>query len=293
MLGDDELNKFMSMSDKYGGYKTLLSGAKTPNFSLVSTPDTNSDQSDLGKLLNPDVSSMDTEALLNNVIAGFASSFSGLGGAGGIKIDNSNIEGDGSSGDIISDLINLLIGIVQIPIRFAFMAKSLGEATGSLAVGIGGLTQSIALGTKDLYMLTIAILQIFFKYITCLFSFVLTTFGGCFLVHPITLFFTMLYLFIMYLLDKVKGFSGLDLSPPVDSALDSILSVGFISFIRSYCYSCFGVSVSLGEILSDVGVIQDIGNTISYDFNNTMPRYMKPAMPLGKASLDSLDKAIN
>ena len=60
-----------------------------------------------------------------------------------------------------------------------------------------------------------------------------------------------------------------------------------------FCYSCFGKRVKLRDILADVGVIQDIGNMISNDFNNVMPRYMKPSVPLGKSSLNSLDKAMN
>jgi hypothetical protein len=294
MLSEEELNKLSSISTEYNKYKTTLSGIKSPGFSFVSsTPDINSAKSDIGKLLKPDVSSLDTDALLNNVVGSFASSFSGVGKFDGIKIDRSNVKGKGGTGNIIKDLINLILGVIQLPVRFAFMSKSLIEATGSLGMGIGGLTKSVALGTKDIYMLVIAVLKIFFKYLSCIFSFVITTFGGCFVIHPITLFFTMIYLLIMFVFDKIREISGINLASSVDESVDVILSVGFIKFFRMYCYTCFGKRVRLNEILADVSVIQDIGNTISYDFNNTMPRYMKPAIPLGTASIKSLNRAVN
>lgn len=295
MLSDKELNKLSSISSEFNKYKTTLSGAKAPGFSFVPTADIdiNSAKSDVGKLLNSDVSSLDADALLDNVLGSFSSSFSGIGKSGGIKIDNSNIKGKGGTGNIITDLINLILGIVQLPVRFAFMSKSLIEATGSLVMGIEGLTKSVALGTRDIYMLVIAILKIFFKYLSCIISFILTTiFGGCFLIHPITLFFTMIYLFIMFIIDKIHETFGINLASNIDESLDMILSVGFIKFINTKCYTCFGKRVRLNEILSDVQVIQDIGNTISFDFNNTMPRYMKPSIPLGKASMKSLDRAL-
>ena len=295
MLSDEELNKLSYISNEFNKFKTTLSGSKPPGFSILSTSDIdiNPANSDLKTLLNPDVSSFDTDALLDNVLGSFASSFSSFGKSGGIKIDRSNVKGKGGSGNIISDLIKLILGIVQLPIRFAFMSKSLIEATGALAMGIGGLTKSVALGTKDLYMLVIAVLKIFFKYLSCIISFTLTTFGGCIAIHPITLFFTMIYLLIMYIVDKIHETFGINLASNVDSSVDVILSVGFIKFFRMYCYTCFGKKVRLNEILSDVQVIQDIGNTISFDFNNTMPRYMKPSIPLGTASMKSLDRAIN
>jgi hypothetical protein len=51
--------------------------------------------------------------------------------------------------------------------------------------------------------------------------------------------------------------------------------------------------VKLRDVLTDVGQIEDAGNRIAYDFNNTIPKYMKPSVPFGKKSLKSLDKAMN
>jgi hypothetical protein len=291
MLGESELDKFRSISDQYTNFKTLLSGAKNPNFSaFASTPDMNSDDSGLAGLLNMDTSGLDADSLINNIVNGFASGFAGMGSKVGLNINNSNIKGDDSGGGILSKLIKLILGIVELPMRFGYLFSSLMQGTGALALGVGGISQSVALGTKDVYILIIAILKIIFKYFLCILSFIITTIGGCFLIHVITLFFVMLYLFIMFLLDMVNEATGFDLSPMVDKALEVVKWPEPIGMI---CYSCFGKRVKLREVLADVGVLEDIGNMISYDFNNTMPRYMKPAVPLGSGALKMLDKAMN
>jgi hypothetical protein len=290
MLGDSELDKFRSISDQYTNFKTVLSGAKSPNFSaFASTPDMNSDDSGLAGLLNPDTSGLDADSLINSIVNGFASGFAGMGKVG-LNINNSDIKGDDDGGGILAKLIKLILGIVELPMRFGYLFGALMQGTGALALGVGGISQSVALGTKDVYILIIAILKIIFKYFLCILSFIITTIGGCFLIHVITLFFVMLYLFIMFLLDMVNEATGFDLSPMVDKALEV---VKWPEPIGTICYSCFGKRVKLREVLADVGVLEDIGNMISYDFNNTMPRYMKPAVPLGTGALNMLDKAMN
>ena len=290
MLGDSELDRFRSMSDQYNNFKTLLSGAKTPNFSaFANTPDINLEDSGLAGLLNPDTSGLDADSLINSVVNGFSSGFAGM-GSFKLKVDNSKINGKGGSGNILKDLIKLIMGIVELPMRFGYLFGALMQGTGALALGVGGISQSVALGTRDVYILIIAILKIVFKYFLCILSFIITTIGGCFLIHVITLFFVMLYLFIMFLLDMVNEATGFDLSPMVDKALEV---VKWPEPIGTICYSCFGKRVKLREVLADVGVLEDIGNMISYDFNNTIPRYMKPAVPLGTGALKMLDKAIN
>ena len=104
------------------------------------------------------------------------------------------------------------------------------------------------------------------------------------------MFFVMLYLFIMFILDSFNEWTGIDMTPMLDKAVEY---VGWPEPIGTICYSCFGKKVKLREVISDVGVIEDIGNMISYDFKNTMPRYMNPAVPLGTMAMDSLDKAVN
>lgn len=293
MIVEDDLNNLSNIADKYNlnNYKTLLSNVKSPAFSSISNPDINLNQSasNFGKTINEQIPSLDDGKLLDNVIAGFASNFASMKSVS-FNVNNSKVDGDGGSGDIITDLINLILGIIELPVRFAYLFESGLEASGALALGIGGLTQSIALGTKDLYILIIAIIKIILKYFSCILSFTITTLGGCALIHPVTLFFVMIYLFIMFILDIVKDKTGIDLSPSFDAMAEN---VKWPSFIQMFCYSCFGKRVKLRDIIADVGIIQDIGNMISNDFNNVMPRYMKPGIPLGKASLNSLDKAMN
>jgi hypothetical protein len=290
MLGDSELDKFKSFSDRYAGIKTLISGARPPNFSQYnSTPDLNSLQDGLDGLLNPDTSGLELDSLMNGVLGAFASAESSL-GAVSFTSKKKSITENVIDGGLFAQLLQLILGIIQIPIRFGYLSMALTEGTGALVLGIGGMAQSVALGTKDIFILFFAILKIVLKYFSCILSFVITTIGGCLGIHMITMFFVMLYLFIMFILDSFNEWTGIDMTPMLDKAVEY---VGWPDPIGTICYSCFGKKVKLREVISDVGVIEDIGNMISYDFKNTMPRYMNPAVPLGTMAMDSLDKAVN
>ena len=293
IVEDADLNEFSNLADKFNlnNYKTLLSSVKSPSFSSISNPEiiSNESLSNFGKSLNEQIPSLDDGKLLDSVIAGFANIFSSMKSVG-FKVNNSKVKGKRGSGNIIKDLINLILGIIELPIRFGHLFKSGLEASGALALGIGGLTQSVALGTKDLYMLIIAIIKIIIKYFSCILSCTITTLGGCALIHPVTLFFVMIYLFVLFIIDIIKDKTGFDLTPSFDSMAEY---VQWPSFIQMFCYTCFGKKVELRDILADVGIIKEIGDMISNDFNNVMPRYMKPSVPLGKSSLKSLDKAMN
>ena len=292
MLGDSELDQLGRISDNYRNLKTVLSGAKSQYSTYESTPDinmTDTIKGSAGKLLNPDTASLNVDSLVKNVVGGFASSFSNAGGFK-LNINNSNIRDNRKNKGLIPDLIGLIMGVVELPMRFSYLFKSLMEGTGALGLGIGGLTRSVALATKDIYILIVALLNIIFKYFLCILSFTITTFGGCFFIHIISLFFVMLHLFIIFILDTINEYTGIDVTPAVDDAFEYIRWPTNIHFV---CYTCFGKSVKLRDILVDVGVIEDIGNMISYDFNNSMPRYMKPGIPLGTAALKSLSKAMN
>jgi len=293
MISEEELNKLSNISnnDIFKDYKTLISNVKAPNFSEIKPPDFVSTDAigDMKNALNVDVPALDAAKLLNDVIAGFASAISSIPSTK-IKINDSKVNGDGSSGNIIRDLINLIMGIIELPMRFGYLFQSGIQASAALGLGIGGISQSVALGTKDLYILIIAILKIIIKYFLCILSFAISTIVGCSLVHPITFFFVILYLFVMEVLKYVKDKTTIDFTDTFDSMVEQ---VQWPSAIGILCYSCFGKKVKLRDILADVGVIQEIGNMISDDFNNVMPRYMKPSMPLGSAALGSLDKAMN
>ena len=255
------------------------------------TPDINLAKNAFGIIQNN--SSIDAATLVDSVLGGFASSVSdiGRGVVGGFKINNSKIKGSDKKASLMQQLIDLILGIAKLPIRFLNLFKSIGFAGAALGVGISGIAKSVALGTKDLYLLIVAILKIVFKYALCLVSFYITTaFGGCLFIHPITLFFALLYLAIMNVADFIRDNIGFDFTSTVDQVFEHIK---WPSQIQTLCYSCFGKPVKLREVLSDVSVIEDIGNTISYDFNYHIPRYMKPSIPFGNKALNSLDKAMN
>ena len=307
MLGETDLNKLDEISNKYNQFKTILStdGASGSNSTSTSayqssslgsssfsdTLDINSVEDKFGKLLNPDISSfnLSEDALIKKTVSEFSSAISGMGSLN-INVNNSNIKNKKKSGGLLEDLINLIKGIVEMPIRFANLFKAFTLGTGALVLGIGGLGKSIALGTKDIYFLFVAIMTIVFKYSLCVVSFTITTIGGCIFVHIITLFFMILYIGIMYIADKINEYFGVDFSSTID---ELVQPVKWPSAINSFCYSCFGKKVKLRDILADVGAVEYAGNMIYYDFNNKMPRYMKPGVPLGKSALNSLNKAIN
>lgn len=243
-------------------------------------------------ILNSNKPSMDSTAMLDSVLGGFSSTIASIGKGiiGGFKINNSKINGDVSTGGKLKQLIDLILKVVKLPVRMIDMSKSIAYAGASLGLGLAGLGQSFALGTKDLYILLFAILKIIFKYWYCIISFWITTLGGCIFIHVISLFFVILHLCIMYIVDTLNEYIGLDFTLMVDDVFEYIK---WPDLIQTVCYTCFGKPVKLREVLTDVGVIEDIGNKISYDFNYHMPRYMKPSIPYGTKSLKSLNKAIN
>lgn len=289
MLSDDDLKNRNNSTDD-DDKSTLRTFNGVPKFSSFnSTPGMNMLKSGLEDLLNPDLMDIDPESSLNNALNNLASIGSQL-PSPKLNIDGSEIEGDDDSDGILKKLLKLIMNIVKLPLRFSYLFKSLMEGTGALVLGIGGITQSVALGSKDIYTLIVAILKIILKYAACILSFIISTIAGCSLIHVFTMYFVMLYLFLLYLSDKFNELSGIDLSPFLEKSTEYMK---WPEPVGTFCYSCFGKKVKLREVISDVGVIEDIGNMISFDFNNVMPRYMKPATPLGSSALKSLDKAIN
>jgi hypothetical protein len=292
MLGDSEIAILDNISNQYGGFKTLLSGAKNKGFSQFSqTPDINSASDSATSIFNPSSisNSMNVNQIMNRIVGGFASTFNKT-KSFQFKINNSKINDKGPRGGLLKQLLALIMGIVELPKRFTYLSKSLMGATAALALGATGVYQSLALGIKDIYLLLLAIGNIIVKYILCILSFIITTIAGCFLVHPITLFFAILYVFSIYLAGLLGDATGIDIKYLIDDMADNIQ---WPAVINTVCYSCFGKRVKLRDILTDVKVIEDAGNRIAHDFNITMPRYMKRAKPPAKGALKDLDKAIN
>jgi hypothetical protein len=295
MLGDTEIEDLKSISNKYSNFKTFYSGATSPKYSSYikqQIPDINSVEKGLvGGIYNLEstASFTNVDQLMNNIAGGFDSIFSSI-KSFRLNVNNSKINGDAKRGSILSQLIALIMGIIQLPKRFSYLFKSL--TTGSLALvkGLGGITKSAKLGGKDIWHLIIAIIKIIYKYYLCILSFTITTMAGCILIHFITFYFVVLHLGIMLVIDTMNEYTGIDLSPAMDTIVEY---VRWPSAIQNVCYTCFGKHVKLRDVIRDVSVIEDIGNKISYDFSHKIPIYMRPSAPLAKSAMKDLDKAIN
>jgi hypothetical protein len=270
--------------------KTILSSLQTSQLNQTPFTEIINSKNNLTKLFNPDskLFNLDADNMSKGLVNGALSQFNDVGKVS-VKIDKRDIKGDGPKGSQIKQLIQLIMGIIKLPKRFMYLFKSFGEAAGAMTLGMGGVFQSAALGAKDIYLLIIAILNIVFKYTLCIISFTVTTIAGCSLLHLITFTFVMIKVAIMYMVDLINRYLKIDFTDIVDAVFEHIKWPGPINMI---CYSCFGKKVRLRDIISDVGVISDVGNIISQDFKVRMPRYMRPSVPLGKLALKDLDKAI-
>jgi hypothetical protein len=187
------------------------------------------------------------------------------------------------------------------------MSQALTEGTVALATGIDGLAKSTVLGVKDIVLLICAIIQIVAKYFKCILSFIITTMAGCFLIHIITFVFCVLYLIFPASAYIVEFGTGIDIMPDIDAMFDmlnqadeqfgqvtgGIYVLRWPDAINNICYTCFGEHVKLRDILVDVEIIKDIGDTIMHDFTQVMPVYMKPSIPHGQSALQHLDAAFN
>lgn len=290
MLGDSERSELQSLSDKYNKIKTTYSGVKSQNYSKYLTPDIKALESGIASISNINGSSfMNVDQLMNSITGGFDSTFSSI-KSFQMNVNNSRINGTAKGGSLMSQLIGLIMGIIELPKRFSYLFKSLMGGSLAIAKGQDGILKSIKLGAKDIWDLIFAILKIIYKYYLCVLSFTITTFFGCILIHFISLYFVILHLIASFVADTMNTYTGVDLSQSVDDLFENVKWPSFIQFV---CYTCFGSPVKLRDVISDVGVIEDLGNRISYDFNNTMPRYLTPAKPLGTRALKDLDKAIN
>jgi hypothetical protein len=175
--------------------------------------------------------------------------------------------------------------------RFGYLSMALGQATGGLLLGIEGLGKSFALGSADIWNLIETLFNILIlKHGFCIFLFIITTICGCIVAHTLTLFCLVFYNAIVSLLERVNKKIGYDLKPEFDSSIEFIK---WPIWIHIPCYTCAGNEYKMGEVITDLAVIEDIGNTFSFDYNVRMPRYMKPSIPLGNDALDSLKKSTN
>lgn len=291
MLSENEFQKYLNQnSDKI---KTFLSsyGKDTLSSSSLSKVDIKNTASGVGDFIVQGTKGLNQDDLIDNFKNAVSNASRSMMKTNvKLNIDKRDIKGKGPKGSKIKQLIQLILNIVKLPKRFFYLSKSIGEATAALTLSIGGIGKSVALGIKDIYILIIAILNIIFKYFLCILSFIITTISGCLLVHLFTFFVLLIKMVILYVTDFIDSTLQINTSDTIENAFEYIQ---WPESINKVCYTCFGKKVKLRDILIDVRVIEDIGNTIMYDFNIRMPRYMRPGVPLGKAASRSLDKAIN
>jgi len=206
---------------------------------------------------------------------------------------------------LIPSLIQILLTIIKIPTRFDKVFGMLSNGGTALGETVGALGKSGYLGIKDMILLIVAIVKVIVKYWKCILSFWITTaFGGCFIFHPITLLCYILYLIFPLTAYLVWIFTTFDLNPYIDAMFEEIdrgddqfaEMAGFHltkwpDGIHKWCYTCFFQEVKLKDVLKDIMVVKDIGDMITRDFNEKMPRYFRPAKKhalLAKRNMDAV-----
>jgi len=279
--GGDDNNSFNNLT-------TAVSTIK-PNYSPFSPASTFDLRGQMDQLAESNA--LNAQDLLDNVIGGFAASI------GKTKFNLPDL-GEGKDGDDDGDpfsmLIKIILGIIQLPVRFGYFFAGLMEGTAALALSVQGLGDSVSLGVTDIFTLVMAIINIIFKYFLCMLSFAITTMGGCFLIHFVT--FTLHVVLLIFPLTAylIKKASGYDISPFIDAGFELVGPVmKWPKAIQLICYTCFGKETQLREVITDFAAIKDIGDMITHDFTKVMPGYMKAATPIAEDALNNLDNAFN
>lgn len=288
----------------------LRTAGLPPSYSYVPPPsqDGNSNIVGVGDFMNGLGDSLDNAVSGFGSGGAFANATSSFNRSANTAGSGNNVDGSESRGGLIMQLIGIIQSVLTIPMRFANAFQALTNTGLALGLGAQGLGESAVLGIKDILILIVAILKVFFKYLKCIISFTLTTvFGGCFIPHIITFLFYVLYLIFPVTSFMVYTASGLDLDPYIDAFFemihsydDSLVEAGTMPFhvtrwpdwINMWCYMCFFEEVHLKDVLTDVMVVKKIGDLITHDFNVTMPRYMRPAMGPAVSAKQHLDAAM-
>jgi hypothetical protein len=214
--------------------------------------------------------------------------------------------GDDDDDDIFTQLIRIIMSVIKLPIRFKNMFDALMNASEAVAQSVDGLGKSVELLAKDFTKLILAILSIVFKYSLCILSFVITTIGGCFLVHIITFACYVLYLIFPLTAYFFKLVTSVDIMPLIDYMFEALSKsddqlydlVGihvtkWPDTINRICYTCFGKKVKWREVSADLGALSDLGDLINFDVNQKIPHYLRNAIPPGRRALSNMDAAMN
>jgi len=299
----DQSTQFKQISDKFNNIGTMLSGAPSSmNFSsyVPSADDLGNDaQNQLNNALNS----------ANDALDGALGKLSDAAGSMmSIKKPNvgKDIDGNGPSGGIIAKLVALIVGIVELPMRFAYLGMGLAEGTIALALSMEGLGQSIALAGEDFWYLIVAIAIVIWKYTLCAISFIISTVAGCFMVHVFTFAVSVLFLIFPISAFVFEIATGIDISPQIELAFEKMHEADhqmaaytgmylmqWPDTINTFCYTCFGTPVKMKDVITDVWAIKSAGDMISYDFSVRMPQYMKEATPFAKSADESINKAMS
>lgn len=290
-------------ADSINKLKTAISSIQSKYSSFNPSNVANSTKDGLNKIVSESASmALSGKDIIDRIISGFAAAVSSV--KFGLPDAKSSDGNDGGSG--IPMLIKIILGIIQLPVRFAYFSAGLAEGAAALAMSLDGLGKSVSLGVKDIFILIMAIFNLIFKYFLCILSFTITTMGGCFFIHVVT--FTLYVVLLVFPLTAyfVEQSTGYDLNPFFDAGFEmmaetdeqqakmtGIYLTRWPEPISMVCYTCFGKKVKLREVITDFAAIQEIGDMVTNDFTNVMPDYLKTGKPIGEDALKNLDKAFN
>jgi hypothetical protein len=296
-------NYYKENADSVDKLKTAISSIQSKYSAFNPSDASNGAKDGLNQIVSGSASmALEGKNLIDRIISAFAAALSDV--KLGLPKEKKSDGEESDSG--IPMLIKIILGIIQMPVRFAYFFAGLAEGAAALALSLDGLGKSVSLGAKDIFILIMAIFNLLFKYFLCILSFIITTIGGCFFIHVVT--FTLYVVLLIFPLTAyfVKQSVGYDLNPFFDKGFEmaaeadeqqanfsGIYLTRWPDPINMVCYTCFGKKVKLREVITDFAAIQEIGDMITNDFTVVMPDYLKNGKPIGEDALKNLDKAFN
>jgi len=199
-------------------------------------------------------------------------------------------------------LIQLIVSILKIPMKFDMIFEGITSAGLALALGLEGAVKSSLLGVEDLVSLFTFLVSFFMKYINCIISFFVNL-PACFVAHIITCVASVLYLIFPLTAFIFKFGTGIDLMPMFESAFKRIsdgddMLAGYIGFhftkfppaIIKKCYTCNNKVIKVNDILTDAAKLKTVGDKVAYDMTKRVPDYMRPATPYIKRTGKIVEK---
>jgi hypothetical protein len=193
-----------------------------------------------------------------------------------------------SEGGGILALIKMIIGVIELPVRFSHLMAATLHTSLMLVKSVEGIGKSTVLGIKDISLFLYAILRVFVKYGKCIpWPFIVLTMCG--FTYFITFICYMMYFWLIYMpintFDKAIGSNFLAV---VD---DALAIIWWPEAIDKLCYTCFGEKIYLKDFLDDLESVKEVGRMVKTDFEYRIPKYMEPGKPSAKLAKKELDKA--